>query len=153
MKRNLLDLNNPKSKIETIFDGLDVSENTRKEYSARIGLFLSYTSQHGFNTQSYLSYKRWLERRSEYAVSTKNKYLITARVFLKELTKRGMLPVDVTHNVKLFRQSKRHRKTGFTDGEIRLLGVKIQSLPNTPRNSRLRAMFSLLAFQGLFLDS
>jgi integrase len=60
-----------------------------------------------------------------------------------------MLPIDVTANIKLFRQSKRHRKQGLTDSEVKLLGVKIQSLPDTPRNSRLRAMFSLLAYQGL----
>lgn len=134
---------------ENIFDGLDVSESTRLEYMARIGLFLSHVQALGFNQKSYLSYKRYLERRSDYAVSTKNKYLITARVFLRELVRRGMLPIDVTANIKLFRQSKRHRKQGLTDSEVKLLGVKIQSLPDTPRNSRLRAMFSLLAYQGL----
>jgi integrase len=134
---------------ENIFDGLDVSESTRLEYMARIGLFLSHVHALGFNQKSYLSYKRYLERRSDYAVSTKNKYLITARVFLRELVRRGMLPIDVTANIKLFRQSKRHRKQGLTDSEVKLLGVKIQSLPDTPRNSRLRAMFSLLAYQGL----
>ncbi len=137
------------SRHENIFDRLDVSENTRMEYMARIGLFLSHVHALGFNEKSYLSYKRYLERRSDYAVATKNKYLITARVFLRELVKRGLLPIDVTQNIKLFRQSKRHRKQGLTDSEVKLLGVKIQSLPNTPRNSRLRAMFSLLAYQGL----
>ena len=134
---------------ENIFDGLDVSESTRKEYSARIGLFLSYVHARGFNQQSYLSFKRYLQGRTDYSVATKNKYLATSRVFLRELTRRGKLPFDVTNNVKQFRQSKRHRREGLSDTEIKLLGVKIQSLPNTPRNSRLRALFSLLAFQGL----
>lgn len=134
---------------ETIFDNLDVSESTRREYCHRIGLFLSYARQYGFNQQSYLAFKRYLDSRSDYAVSTKNKYLITAKIFLRELVKRGVLPIDVTQNVKLFKQSKRHRKQGLTDSEVKLLGVKIQALPNTPRNSRLQAMFSLLAYQGL----
>lgn len=134
---------------ETIFDSLDVSENTRREYCHRIGLFLSYAQRYGFNQQSYLAFKRYLDRRSDYAVSTKNKYLITAKIFLRELVRRGVLPIDVTQNVKLFKQSKRHRRQGLTDSEVKLLGVKIQALPNTPRNSRLRAMFSLLAYQGL----
>lgn len=134
---------------ENIFDGLDVSEDTRREYTARIGLFLSHVQAVGFNQKSYLSYKRFLERRSDYAVATKNKYLITARVFLRELVRRGMLPIDVTANIKLFRQNKRHRRQGLSDTEVKLLGAKIQSLPSTPRNSRLRAMFSLLAYQGL----
>lgn len=134
---------------ETIFDSLDVSESTRREYCHRIRLFLSYAQRYGFNQQSYLAFKRYLDSRSDYAVSTKNKYLITAKIFLRELVRRGVLPIDVTQNVKLFKQSKRHRRQGLTDTEVKLLGVKIQALPNTPRNSRLRAMFSLLAYQGL----
>lgn len=137
------------NRAETIFDGLDVSENTRKDYQARIGLFLSYTREYGFNERGYLAYKRYLDSRSDFAISTKNKYLITAKIFLKELVRRGMLPIDVTANIKIFKQSKRHRRQGLTDSEVKLLGVKIQSLPNTPRNSRLRAMFSLLTYQGL----
>ncbi|OGG40581.1 hypothetical protein A2118_00900 [Candidatus Kaiserbacteria bacterium GWA2_50_9] len=134
---------------ENIFDGLDVSETTRKEYSARIGLFISYVHSRGFNQQSYLYFKRYLQGRTDYSVATKNKYLATASVFLRELTRRGKLPFDVTHGVKQFRQSKRHRRDGLSDKEIQLLGVKLKYLPDTPRNSRLRALFSLLAFQGL----
>lgn len=134
---------------ENIFDGLDVSETTRKEYTARIGLYLSYVRARGFNQQSYLYFKRYLQGRSDYSVATKNKYLATAGVFLRELTRRGKLPFDVTHGVKQFRQSKRHRCDGLSDKEIQLLGVKLKYLPDTPRNSRLRALFSLLAFQGL----
>ena len=149
MKMKLPSVISEPSANETIFDGLDVSETTRKEYLARIGLFLSYVDARGFNQQGYLSFKRYLQSRDDYAVATKNKYLATARVFLRELTRRGQLPFDVTHGVKQFRQSKRHRREGISDKEVRLLGVKLKYLPNTPRNSRLRALFSLLAFQGL----
>ena len=142
-------ISEPRAYTETIFDGLDISETTRKEYSARIGLFLSYVRTRGFNQQSYLYFKRYLQGRTDYSVATKNKYLATARVFLRELTRRGKLPFDVTHSVKQFRQSKRHRREGLSDKEIHLLGVKLKYLPDTPRNSRLRALFSLLAFQGL----
>jgi integrase/recombinase XerC len=131
-----------------IFDNLDVSENTRKDYSARIGTFLFYIHENSFNKQSCLQFKRHLER-SNYSVATKNKYLATARIFLKELVKRRMLPPDTTFNVKQFRQSKKHRRSGLTDKDIQLLGVKLKYLPNTPRNNRLRAIFSLLTFQGL----
>jgi len=134
---------------ESIFDGLDVSETTRKEYAARIGLFISYIQARGFNLQSYLSFKRYLQGRSDYSVATKNKYLAASRALLKELTRRGRLPLDVTYTVKQFRQSKRHKRQGLTDKEVKLLGVKLKFLPNTPRNSRLKALFSLLAYQGL----
>ncbi|HIG96495.1 TPA: tyrosine-type recombinase/integrase [Candidatus Woesearchaeota archaeon] len=148
--RNTLRLaNDPQAETENIFDGLDVNEATRKDYSARVGLFISFIEERGFNQQSYLSFKRYLECRADYRISTKNKYLATARVFLKELTRRGKLPFDMTLGVRQFRQSKKHRREGLTDKEIRLLGVKLKYLPDTRRNSRLRALFSLLAFQGL----
>lgn len=149
MKRNLTIFNKSRERAETIFDGLDISETTKKDYSARVGLFLSYVGECGFQPNTYLNFKRYLGGRRDYTVATKNKYLATARVFLKELARRGMLPLDVTYNVKQFRQSKRHRKEGLTDKEVQLLGVKIKYLPDTPRNSRLKALFSLLAFQGL----
>lgn len=149
MKRKLPNVISEPTLHENIFDGLDISETTRKEYSARISLFLSYVHARGFNQQSYLSYKRYLQGRTDYSVATKNKYLSSARAFLKELTRRGKLPFDVTYTVKQFRQSKKHRREGLSDKEVKLLGVKLKYLPNTPRNSRLRAMFSLLAYQGL----
>ena len=149
MKNQLPSVSDPRANADSIFDGLDISETTRKEYIARIGLFLSYVEARGFNQNSYLLFKRYLQGRADYSVSTKNKYLGTARIFLRELTRTGRLPLEITHGVKQFRQSKRHRREGLSDKEIRLLGVKLKFLPNTPRNSRLRALFSLLAFQGL----
>jgi integrase/recombinase XerC len=119
MKRKLPSVISEPSLHENIFDGLDVSETTRKEYSARIGLFLSYVHARGFNQQSYLAFKRYLQSRTDYSVATKNKYLATSRVFLRELTRRGKLPFDVTNNVKQFRQSKRHRREGLSDKEIK----------------------------------
>lgn len=149
MTRNLIAVSKSRARAETIFGGMDISETTRKDYSMRVGLFLSYVREHGFQPNTYLNFKQYLERRAGYSVATKNKYLATARVFLKELMRQGKLPFDITYNIKQFRQSKKHRKEGLTDKEVQLVGKKIGRLPNTPRNSRLKALFSLLAFQGL----
>ena len=43
-------------------------------------------------------------RPDDFSVSTKNKYLVTARIFLKELNRLGFLPADITQNVKSFAQ-------------------------------------------------
>lgn len=136
-------------RAKNIFDGLDVSETTRKDYSARVGLFLSYVQEHGFNAHSCTTFKRYLQSRADYSISTKNKYLATARVLLKELNRRGLLPFDVTYNVRQFRQSKKHKREGLTGREVRLLGIKLRYMPRTKRNTRLNALFHLLAFQGL----
>lgn len=151
MKKNLngLLINNTQAGTDNIFNGLDVNEATQKEYSARVGLFASYIKQNGFNQQSCINFKRYLQSRTDYSISTKNKYLSTARIFLKELNRRGMLPIDITYNVKQFRQSKKHKKEGLSDKQVRLIGVKIKYLPPTSKNLRLKALYSLLALQGM----
>jgi|SRR3989338_2615559 len=148
MERKLATIDKEKISAGAIFDGLDISEATKKDYSTRVGLFLSYVGANRFQTNTYLNFKRYLER-TDYAVATKNKYLATARVFLKELARRGVLPFDITYNIKQFRQSKRHRKEGLTDKDVQLVGVRLKNMQDTRRNSRLKALFSLLAFQGL----
>lgn len=149
MINEIIEIDEIKARASQIFNNLDCSENTRKDYASRIGFFLSYANENGLNRNTYLLFKRYLEGRTEYAVSTKNKYLSTARVYLKELNRLGFLPVDITQNVKLFSQSKKHKREGFTEDEIMELLTKLEDMPNTSYKTRLRVLFSLLAFQGL----
>ncbi len=136
-------------KAQEVFDGLDVSEGTRKDYQARIGMFLYFLEKNGFDHNSYLSFKRELTARTDLSVATKNKYLLTAKVFLRELMRTGLIPIDITVNVKLFSQSKKHKKQGFCWEEIERLAEALKQMPETKRTMRLRALFCLLAFQGL----
>ena len=132
-----------------VFDLLDVSEATRKDYKYRIGLFLNFISDRGFNRNSFLEFKRSLADRTDLAVSTKNKYLATAKIFLKEANRQGFLPADITQNIKTFSQNKKHKRDGLNDEEIKKLTEAINVLPETPQNARLKAILSLLVFQGL----
>ncbi len=133
-----------------VFDNLDVAESTRIDYRYRLPLFVSYVNLYGFDTNTYLNYKRHL-RATAWSVSTKNKHLIVARVFLKEMHRQGLIPTDVTHNVKLFKQSKQHKKRGLNDIDIKRLTMWLSDLSDTPENDRLKAIFSLLLLQGLRL--
>lgn len=133
-----------------VFDNLDVAESTRIDYRYRLPLFVSYVNQYGFNTNTYLDYKRSLQA-STWSVSTKNKHLIVARVFLKEMHRQGLIPTDITQNIKTFKQSKQHKKRGLNDIDIKRLTMWLSDLPNTPENDRLKAIFSLLLLQGLRL--
>jgi len=126
-----------------------VQEATRTDYKARIGLFLDYMQMHGLNCNSFLDFKRELAERADLGVSTKNKYLTTARVFLKELNRLGLLPADITQNIKTFNQSKKHKKDGLTEEEINALVEKMRTLPPTPNTARLKAILTLLTLQGL----
>ncbi|OQX71074.1 hypothetical protein B6D52_02755 [Candidatus Parcubacteria bacterium 4484_255] len=45
--------------------------------------------------------------------------------------------------------SKKHKRDGLNDEEIKKLTEAIKELPDTPQNARLKAILSLLVFQGL----
>ncbi len=142
-------LNNPKANAGRVFDLLDVTEGTRSDYKARIGMFLGFIGERSFNRNSFLDFKRHLSDRTDLTVSTKNKYLASARVFLKELNRQGMLPADITQNIKGFSQNKKHKKDGLNDKEIAQLSEKMSQLPTSPENTRLKAILCLLTLQGL----
>lgn len=136
-------------KAKQAFDLLDVSEATRSDYKQRIGLFLDFIRERGFTRNSFLDFKRALAERTDISVATKNKYLATARIFLKEANRLGELPADITQNIKTFSQSKKHKRDGLNDAEIQKLTDAMRGLEDTPTNTRLKAILSLLAFQGL----
>jgi len=144
-----LSIEDTRDKANKVFDLLDVSEATRKDYKYRIGLFLDFTGERGFNRNSFLEFKRSLAERTDLAVATKNKYLATAKIFLKEANRQGFLPADITQNIKTFSQNKKHKRDGLNDEEIKTLTEAMQALPETPTNARLKAILSLLVFQGL----
>src|SRR5665213_1980200 len=113
----------------SVFDLLDVSANTRYDYQARIGVFLGFIREHGLDRNSFLAFKRSLASRTDISVSTKGKLLTVARIFLKELNRQGVLPADITQNIKSFSQSRKHKKDGLTDAEVARLGRYLRSLP------------------------
>ncbi|HYC34128.1 MAG TPA: tyrosine-type recombinase/integrase [Candidatus Paceibacterota bacterium] len=136
-------------KAEIFFDYLDVSNHTRREYKYRIRMFIDFIGTHGFDRNSFLEFKRFLAGREDLSVATKNKYLATARIFLKELYRLGVVPVEITVNVRSFNQSSKHKREGLNHSEIERLVSRIYHLPSDERNTRLKALFSLLVFQGL----
>jgi integrase len=137
------------SQVAAIFDGLDVSEATRADHKWRIGAFLRFLEGEPLGPNCYLNFKRYLARRNDLSVSTKNKYLVSARVLLRELTRRGDIDRDLTSNVRLFEQSKKHKREGVTEEEMARLAAYLRGLPPSPTNLRLKAIIALLALQGL----
>lgn len=141
----------PKLDRETankIFDLRDTSPATTKDYKACVRLFLDFVEAQGFNSNIFLDFKRYLADRNDLSASSKNKYLATASIFLKEISRQSGLP-DLTIGIKSFSQSKKHKKDGLNDDDINKLSIAIQELPNNTQNDRLKAVLSLLIFQGL----
>jgi integrase len=135
--------------VASVFDTLDVAESTRTEYKWRIQAFFAFLGGGALNPQSYLEYKRYLGTRNDLSISTKNKYLVAARIFLRELNRRGLLPADITLNVRFFQQSKKHKQEGLNDQEMGELTAWLRQLEPTPANARLKAIICLMALQGL----
>lgn len=148
---NLIVLKNDQTNIGIgkIFENLDVSDNTRIEYSSRIILFINFIRNNGFTKNSYLDFKRFLAKRTDLTVSTKNKYLIVARVYCKELNRQGYIPVDITQNIKSFQQSRKHKKDGLTEMEVQKILSYVQESDIKCDTCRIRALLSLLILQGL----
>jgi integrase len=136
--------------VDNVFDDLDIREATKQDYYYRIGDFLSFVRERGGLYKSVLlDYKQHLRERVDISVSTKNKYLVTARVFLKGLYKDGWIAVDLVQGVKLFEQNKRHKREGFNEQEIRAIASYLQQLGKTKEVKRVRAIVGLLVYQGL----
>lgn len=140
---------NDVEEAKRVFNTLDVSAGTRADYSYRIRYFMDFVKGSSFDHNTFLEYKRNLGDRRDISVSTKNKLLISARVWLKELHRRGEIPVDVTANIRVFKQGRKHKKMGLNDEEMARLTEHMKQLPPNPANSRLRAILALLALQGL----
>lgn len=134
---------------ERIINALDISENSRREYKYRIRLFLKFAKNNPWNFNTFLDFKKFLENRSDMSVFTKSKYLAVAKVFLKELARLGAIPVDITINVKDFKRTRGHVKSGITDEDVIAISKHLSAQEDSKESTRLKAMFYLFAHQGL----
>ena len=144
-----LNINQAMQQAEGLFRTMDIADTTREDYLKRLPIFLEYIKSNGLNINTYLDFKRYLGNLPYYSISTKNKYLTTARIFLKELNRIGKLPQDITQNIKGFRQTQKHKKDGITQEEIDRIMQEVADLTRDKDSIRLKAILSLLALQGL----
>lgn len=128
---------------------MDISENTRIEYKYRINSYVLFIRMNGFTMNSYLEYKQYLSERTDYSISTKNKYLIVARVYCKKLHREGLLPIGITQNIKSFQQSRKHKRDGLIEAEVQKILTHIHNLSYDPATCRINTLLSLLILQGL----
>jgi len=132
-----------------VFSRMDISYETKLDYQSRITEFWYLMQLHGLHEDSLLEYKRLLETDNSTAVSTKNKRLTVARLFLREMYRMGMLPRDITSGVKNFKQSGLHKTSGLDDRDIKKIRDWFHDgRPLTTQRVRTYAMLMLLAYQG-----
>ena len=136
------------------FDYLPISETTRDDYKLRVGEFIDFIKANGVNRNTMLDYRKHLEQRTDYSISTKNKYFTTAKRYCGVLYNAHILPMDITKDLsgvelKGFKQSRLHKKDGVSQAEVDRLAEYFRGLDESKQNLRLKAIFSLLIYQGL----
>lgn len=136
------------------FDYLPISETTRDDYKLRVGDFVEFIKINGLNRNTLLDYRKHLEARTDYSISTKNKYFTTAKRYCGVLYNAHILPTDITKDLsgvelKGFKQSRLHKKDGVSQAEVDRLASYFRGLDESKQNLRLKAIFSLLIYQGL----
>jgi integrase len=125
------------------------SQNTRKTYIRNVGGFIEYIAANGISAASYGAYREHLARVLGVAVSTKNARLAAAGALLREAYRVGVLPMDITAGVPVFKAAKGHVKDGLSAAEVsRVLGC-IREKKNADTRVKLEAMFWLMAAEGL----
>jgi len=129
---------------------MDVSASTITDYSGRLSPFINYLLENGVNDDTLITYKRILAADTSIKVSTKNKKLTVARIFLRELYRRGYIPRDITLGVKGFHQSNKHKQSGLDDDDMQLLREWVSlNQYRKPATIRLTAILLLLTYHGL----
>ena len=137
------------AQIRFVLSSLDITEETRKDYTTRINYFITYLRTKSLHINTLLEFKEYLKSFSDYSVSTKNKYLIAAKIFLRELYRLQILPVNITVNLKLFKQNKLHKRFGIDSTEAKAIVKYLNALPNNNDGIRIKALIMLLLYQGL----
>ena len=132
-----------------VFDSMDITEATKQDYLARLPRFVLFAERVGVDRDLLLRYKQELRNDVTLGVSAKNKMLTTARIALRELYRQGKLSVDLSVGVKSFQQSNKHKIVGLNAEEVERICQHLQSLDNSLKSERLRAIVALLLFQGL----
>lgn len=112
--------------------------------------FIEFVQDNGLNFNTLRHFRQHLELRTDIAPKTKNKKLTVARRLLQELYGHyQLLERDISRGAQNFSIEKGHVKDGINANEIEKVKVYINSIVDHKKQSRLKAMFCLLAFQGL----
>lgn len=64
-------LENLRKKANQVFGLLDINSSTCEDYTYRIGLFLEFISEKGFDKNSFLQFKRYLKGKDDFTAATK----------------------------------------------------------------------------------
>jgi integrase len=134
------------ARVNEVIDAIDISETSRRQYKREVLPFLKWLGPNQVHPNILLDYKRYLQGLTDIGSGTKSKYLTVARVFLRELYRLRVIPLDVTAGIRSFKMSRPHKKSPITDDELGRIWEHLNSHEADPR---LRVIIGLMYFQGL----
>ncbi len=136
--------------FEQVIDCFDCHEKTRRKYKSDVKSFISFVSSEGLHVNTFRDYKKHLAALTTISTKTKAVKLTAAKRLLQELKDRyQILKVDLTSGTKNFQISAEHVRDGLSKSEVEKVKAEIMKERDSFKRSRLLAMFTLLAFQGL----
>lgn len=130
-----------------IFDSLDVRDDTRKQYHRDLTPFIQFLKSNEIDnpySNLMLDYKTHLRNRVDIKTTTKNRYLISVRIFFQQLYRLELLSKDYSVGVKGFKISSGLKKRGLKDSELELVLNELE----TTNDLRLKSIIYLFYFQG-----
>ncbi|MEE8112999.1 MAG: tyrosine-type recombinase/integrase, partial [Nitrososphaerales archaeon] len=135
--------------VKQALENRAIEPQTRRNHYHQLEHFLWFIKGNGLTRDIFRKYKRYFAERNDIVSHTKNMYLSSARIFLRELNYQGILTADITLNTGGFTRDKRHLREGLNRQELTLISKRLRALRPTSKNNRLKAMLALMLFQGL----
>lgn len=142
-------VNSLSNNYETIFDNVSSwTDKTRSTYKRNIKHFLAFIQTNGINGRTCDSFRKALAEIEGIGNKSRNNYLAAMRALLRESLKYGIMPVDISENVKSFDTESGHTKDGIEKTEISQIHNYINSIEKPEKRERLKVLFQLLACEG-----
>ena len=125
------------------------SKTTKTTYKNNVEHFMAFIQSNGINSQSYGLFRNALEEVDAVSDKTKNAYLAAAKALLRESTKYGILPIDITANVPQFKIASGHTKDGLNENEVKVVWKYISTIKREATRRKMEVLFQLMAAEGL----
>lgn len=138
------------AQAKAMLDALDVSDATRKDYKARVGLFVDWMAGRPFTPNTLREYKRHLQQLTKadgqpYKPASLAKYFAVARVLCAEGVRLGLLNFDPTANVRgQFVDDKKHKRHGLNHTQALAAMAAAKQ-----HGAQAHALLAVLLYQGL----
>jgi len=135
----------PNEIIDAILQTVDARESTKTTYRYGLRHFLRFCDSRHHSRSTLLEYKQSLSADNTIKAATKRLYLNSAKLLYRQLYYQGHLPKDISATVRGFTITREHKADAISEEQVQQVFRYLAD----KNDIRLRAIFTLLYFQGL----